>query len=233
MSYEEIPDVRINPHYAAQTVMQPDHPMLQRLAPCKAVPGYTSMSTLTQLYESARTAEPDGLNVEIGCLFGKSTAAIAFGVQDSGTKPQTVHVIDPFRSWPGEDALSIFQSQFGSTPEELSSVFRGHMDDVGVRAMIRLTIGTAKDVKLPKGKKVRFAFIDGDHRPEAVRQDVELLLPLMAPGSIMAFDDYGNNRDKWGVQEVVDELVRPAARQQLFKDNRAQCCVFFEMRGGK
>lgn len=49
-------------------------------------------------------------------------------------------------------------------------------------------------------------FIDGYHSYEAVAQDIRLSLPLMVPGGIMAFHDYGTNEPAWGVKKAVDEL---------------------------
>ncbi len=51
-----------------------------------------------------------------------------------------------------------------------------------------------------------FIFIDGDHSAEGVKADIEEALPLLAPGGLMAFHDYGRPTDP-GVKEMVDALL--------------------------
>ena len=48
-------------------------------------------------------------------------------------------------------------------------------------------------------------FIDGDHRYEAVRQDIQIWEPIVKPGGVFFFDDYSWNFK--GVIKAVDEFV--------------------------
>ena len=65
-------------------------------------------------------------------------------------------------------------------------------------------VGTAEDV--PEGMAFDLIFIDGDHSYEAVARDIELALPLLAPGGLIAFHDYRSEIDP-GVSRAVDELI--------------------------
>ena len=50
------------------------------------------------------------------------------------------------------------------------------------------------------------AFIDGYHAYDAVQADIRNSLPLMKPGAVMAFHDFGVNDSAWGVKKAVTEL---------------------------
>lgn len=49
-------------------------------------------------------------------------------------------------------------------------------------------------------------FVDGDHTREGARRDIEAWAPHLAPGAVIAIDDYGHV-DWPGVGQAVDELV--------------------------
>jgi hypothetical protein len=52
---------------------------------------------------------------------------------------------------------------------------------------------------------VDFVYIDGSHSYESVRNDIAAWWPLVAPGGILAGDDYG--RQLPGVVQAVDEFA--------------------------
>jgi len=56
-------------------------------------------------------------------------------------------------------------------------------------------------------RPIHFLFVDGDHSRPAVTADMLGWLPLVVPGGIVAFHDYGNKNFRWclGVSEAVDE----------------------------
>lgn len=202
---------------------------MKRLKPVESLPGYSGMLVCCRLYESARGAEAEGMNIEIGSLFGKTATAIAFGLADRG-KGDRLLCIDPFEAWPGEEPLRTYLEAFApQTPQER---FMQTLAENDVKN-VDLIVAKSKDpqARVAVNGPVRFVFIDGDHRYEAVKADVEWLLPFMAPGGIMVLDDCGANKEKWGVHRVVDELVRPNAERELYVGETAQNCVFFEMRG--
>ena len=207
-----------------------DRTFPERIAICETIPGYSGMEMLERLYEQARDAEPDGMNVEIGCLFGRSSVAIARGLQDRD-KGDVLTCIDPFTSWPGEEALRSYQAQFGETPKELAACFKGHMVAAEAKNFrhVMARSDSASASKAVNGA-VRFAFIDGDHRKDAVLNDVQLILPHLVEGSVVVFDDYGHNRGTWAVAEIVDELVRPIS-EPIYENMHG--CVFFRIGGAK
>lgn len=57
------------------------------------------------------------------------------------------------------------------------------------------------------GPKIGLLVIDGEHREHAVLQDFTSWQPHLAPGAIIAFDDYEPGRVGAGVIKAVDQLV--------------------------
>jgi predicted O-methyltransferase YrrM len=62
------------------------------------------------------------------------------------------------------------------------------------------------------------AFLDGDHRYEAVVRDIQLILPLLKPKAILAVHDYGRDYGtypdgsqsptRFGVTQVLDKFAK-------------------------
>lgn len=57
------------------------------------------------------------------------------------------------------------------------------------------------------GPPIGLLVIDGEHREHAVLQDFHSWRPHLAPGAIIAFDDYEPSRVGAGVIKAVDQLV--------------------------
>jgi len=71
-------------------------------------------------------------------------------------------------------------------------------------------------------QKFDFIYIDGDHRYEGVKRDIELAIPLLKPGGVMLLDDYGithteavdlddgggHMNGEYGVKQAADELLK-------------------------
>jgi hypothetical protein len=90
---------------------------------------------------------------------------------------------------------------------------------VGYHPSIVKLQGRSQDV-LPmlRGTKFHGAYVDGDHCERSVRADLQLLWPLLLPGAVCVFDDYG--WEDSGTKIVVDEfLADPQNHAQLLYKN--------------
>lgn len=87
--------------------------------------------------------------------------------------------------------------------DESLSMLIANIDRYGVRSRVIVHVGDAVDV-LPmlRHSQFDFAFIDAFHETEAVLRDADLVLPLVVPGGLIAFHDYG----RFGVADAVDLL---------------------------
>jgi predicted O-methyltransferase YrrM len=122
--------------------------------------------------------------LEVGSQFGYSTVVMALVAT-------AVHAVDWHQ---GDDIVG----DHDSLPKLWVNL--GRYD---VRERVVVHVGRSETVLplLPAGS-FDFAFHDADHTTEAVLTDARLILPLLAPGALLAFHDFG----RYGVREAVEAL---------------------------
>ncbi len=159
-----------------------------------SVQGGFALKEAEVLFNIARSVK-DGCIVEIGSYRGKSTVALCLGSkQGAGV---TVYAIDPHEIFEG--ALG---GKFG--PEDRKAFFH-NMINTGCYETVRL-------INLPSEKAgsgwcdpISFLWIDGDHRYEIVRKDVEVWEPHVVVGGTIAFHDSVN--PSLGPNKVISEIL--------------------------
>jgi predicted O-methyltransferase YrrM len=168
------------------------------LADLNALQGLLNPGIGDALYHLAREC-PSGLAiVEIGSFRGKSTAFLAAGGRDGhGAK---VTAVDPW-DLPGNP-----YGKHGYSAPEVREAFEAQLRSVGLWSRVTARRAFSADAAAAwSGRKIGLLYIDGDHTEEGVRADVDAWAPHLAPGGVMAFDDY-NTRKNPGVKTVVDSL---------------------------
>ncbi len=163
----------------------------------QAIRGWMSAAELTWL---ARTAQSAAAVIEIGCYLGRATRALGDHVAG------TVFSIDP---WSGayfndDDSVARWFRKLGQSGDDLFAQFSANLADlIAAGAVVPIRAPAAEAVaQVPASVDV--VFIDGDHRYEAIRQDLATYRVRVRPGGILAGHDYG--RADWpGVQRAVDE----------------------------
>jgi hypothetical protein len=135
--------------------------------------------------------------LEVGSYLGRSTIALA-------STAAVVHTVD---FHPPEDVE-------GGAPTTAIPLLE-NLDRYDVRHKVAAHVGYAQ-VVLPELRRASFelAFLDAQHQREAVEEDLNLVLPLVAAGGTIAFHDYGlpgtEHLGEWhpfGVTEVVDAFA--------------------------
>lgn len=96
-----------------------------------------------------------------------------------------------------------------NTPE----VFEGCKYNFEKYKNINMIRKWSKDAaELFEDNSLDFVYIDGDHRPEFVKEDIELWWPKIKKGGIIAGHDYGRgieeDFDFTGLTEVVDKFAQ-------------------------
>jgi len=146
-----------------------------------------SAVTRDECHKLAALAEGKAV-LELGAHLGRSTIALC-------STARIVHSVD----W------------------HLGDIHAGHMDSLPkfiqnlavykLRQKVVAHVGRFADV-LPLFRSGLFdlAFLDGLHQTTAVEDDTRMILPLMKPGGIIAFHDYGQRQ--FGVTEAVDRFVK-------------------------
>lgn len=167
-----------------------------------------------------------GVIVEIGPWRGKSTAALA--VECFGTT-RRIFSVDPYVDYPTEGPPvangMASQTVFGIGPggfKEAQLAFL-HMFE-GVRSVTLLHCTSEEAAhKWPSGKSIHLLFIDGDHREVALYQDLELWVPLVAPGGTVICHDW----DYLSVQGAVMRFLSENEGVLTIKrtDEAAASCV--------
>lgn len=150
----------------------------------------------TELRWLAETAEKCETIVEFGSHCGRSTRALADNCLG------TTHAVDP---WSGD----YFNNDNSSSPILNGSRledFKNNLKDLIVTG--RVEFHQMKSTEFKMGMKVDMVFIDGDHRYESVKVDIEHAKTLIKKGGIIAGHDY--EEVGWvGVKKAVDEIFGP------------------------
>lgn len=163
-----------------------------------AVPGWLSQIEASALYGLAE--EATGPIIEIGCYCGLSTAYLAA----PGRQPvYSVDPHDPALYNPTQLALLA-----GRAAPQVAMAF---WEEAGVADRIRPVVATSIEASdygdLPS--EPGLVFIDGDHRFDYVRLDLQLwCCGDYLPGAVAALHDWGERGDQpepWGVREAAEE----------------------------
>ena len=129
--------------------------------------------------------------VEIGCWKGRSTVFMADRITLSG-KNIKFFAIDIWEPFVQEDGI-IFHSTYDEFLENIEPV----------KDTITSIKGSSHEVyKQFADKSIDFLFIDGNHDYEPCLKDIQLWMPKMKDGSVIAGHDYQFN----GVRKAVDEM---------------------------
>jgi predicted O-methyltransferase YrrM len=187
----------------------------------------TPEDVMTALADFATQVPADQEIVEIGVFHGRTALQLAWGAsQGNGAH---VTAIDPW-DLPG----NVYDPPF-TNPE--SKRWAEHwVSSLGYSDKIRLMQGFSVPVaeawnnmrhpgagpEFPEHKMVGLLYVDGDHTKEGAKRDIVSWAPHLAPGAVIAVDDYGHP-DWPGVGEAVDELVAEGILEpiELFHDRLA------------
>ena len=137
--------------------------------------------------------------VEIGSWQGRSTVFLKYAT-DSSNNGQ-FFAIDNFKGNIG------FEKEYmvgASDLSDLKSNFLLNMRNAGIKDISLLDMKSEEAV-LSLKKQIRFLFIDGDHSPEGVMQDVKLFYPHLVESAIVVFDDFAAHVP--GVLNVATEYL--------------------------
>ena len=153
-----------------------------------AIDGWMSEDELSWLYDRAREMASI---IEIGAWKGRTTKALLEGCWGP------VYAVDHWEGTPGEPL------------QQEKGVYKQFMQNVGGYGYLwgRVNLRIVREASpaaavMFRDASVDMVFIDGDHRYEAVKADIEAWRPKAR--KLIAGHDYGNAVTP-GVQQAVDE----------------------------
>lgn len=146
-----------------------------------------------------------GIGAEVGVWKGDFSQALL-----TLAKPRLLHLIDP---WQASDEPDHAQAWYGkSRVEDLDQIyhdvvgrFSGELDQDRVRIHRRRSVEVL--AHMPPDS-LDFVYVDGDHRYQAVRADLELAVAKVRPGGVIVADDH--MLGGWwgdGVVRAVNEVL--------------------------
>lgn len=137
--------------------------------------------------------QPGGSFFELGAWLGRSTAYLIDNAPNLD-----ITVID---SWEGSKSEIDTNHILAKT----ENVYKLFLDNMGSRKFRHFQGYAEELVNRFDDNSIDTVFIDLDHTYESVYRDIQLWLPKVKSGGILAGDDY---RDSWpGVVRAVDELL--------------------------
>lgn len=154
------------------------------------IPGWFNYAPL--LHAAVARVPAGGVVVEIGCWLGKSTAYLADLVKTVDRDILFAAVDHGFGSEDKSAGLhaDVLAECGGNTAGRLAA----NLKACGVVDSVLLIVApSVRAARLFSDGSVDFAFVDGDHRPESVRADIEAWWPKVKPGGVLAGHDYDHH----------------------------------------
>ncbi len=182
----------------------------------RSVPGMIEEGIAGFLYDRA-SACTKGAIVEIGSYLGRSTICIAKGSKSGGR--MLVYSVDPHNgggttpdpTWrdshdPGTPDLKYYINTGDKFPEFQERLRKFQVDDIVI------PIVNYSELAYKKGwdKPIEMLFIDGEHRYNYVKMDLEMWGKHVISGGIIIFDDASHP----GVKRVIDEMIENNPRYE-------------------
>ena len=169
-------------------------PTSEEMAELLSVQGAVDEQELRHLYGLASRVR-HGCIVEVGSHRGRSTAALASGSRAGFKVP--VYAIDPHEAFVG-----VYGGVFG--PEDRGRFFET-MLRLRLCPIVRLVNLSSEHLSAAWPLAVGLLWIDGDHRYEGVRRDLDCWLPKLRGDVTVVFDDALD--EEMGPHRAIEELI--------------------------
>lgn len=141
--------------------------------------------------------------VEVGVAFGSMSLWLTRKIP-----ALRMLCVDPYMPYDPDDGMSDFMQSSG---DEIAELVRWRFANEGHDRLQLLRLTSEQAAATVADASQDFVFIDADHRYEAVKRDIELWLPKVRHGGLIAGHDFTAG---WpGVQKAVVEAFGKAGGQ--------------------
>lgn len=172
------------------------------------IPGWMSPGELTWLAEQASKCRTI---IEVGCYQGRTTRVLGDHIREQGL----VYAVDPWGGYVNNDDSQATWILTHTCPdwESVYGAWCKHVKDLLDVGTVQCVRTTSIDALATLPSVADFVFLDGDHREEVVRQEIEAYRRLVdVRGGILAGHDY-THRDWPGVKAAVDQAFPNGVNQ--------------------
>jgi hypothetical protein len=165
---------------------------------------FVGYEVLVDFMEKRGLQKLEGDIIEIGAFMGGGTAKLAKFAVKYGKKVYAIDIFDPGRDKTpdksGTKMCDIYEAFLqGRSQLEVYQQATNGLENI-------VTINKdSKRVRFPRGQKLVFGFIDGNHQPDYVINDFNLIWRNLVPEGSVGFHDY--NFDLPEVTETIDGLI--------------------------
>jgi predicted O-methyltransferase YrrM len=157
--------------------------------------------------------------LEVGAFLGGGTAKLARFCAPLGKKVFTIDLMEP-----STDGTR--NTQGHSMSDLYAHVLAGRSQEQVFHEMVKgcdnvtLLKEDSRSVTLPSGTKLCFAFIDGNHDPEYVRNDFLLAWRHLVPGGAVAFHDFEGDLPVTtdAIRRIVEDFREEIERVEQLRD---------------
>jgi len=176
----------------------------RKLAAASADNDFVGYEVLMDFIEKLGLQKLEGDFIEIGAFMGGGTVKLARFGQKYGKKVYAIDIFNPESDkTPDKNGIKmcdIYRAFLqGRSQLEVYQQATNAFDNI-------VTINMdSKKVSFHKGRKFVFGFIDGNHQPDYVRNDFNLIWHNLVPGGSIGFHDY--NFDLPEVTRAIDGLI--------------------------
>jgi predicted O-methyltransferase YrrM len=139
------------------------------------IPTHLTNEEKVALYKWSKTLSKNCVALEVGSYLGASACIIGSAIRPKGG---VLHCVDTWKNQAMDEPMRDTWDEFEANTRFLKEVIQPHR---GFSADIARSLSVVLD----------FLFIDGNHSEEAVNSDLELWLPKVRPGGIVAMHDIG------------------------------------------
>jgi predicted O-methyltransferase YrrM len=146
----------------------------------RAAPGFLTEREARFLALAAVATPAAGAILEIGSFKGRSTVGLASVAARYGLEP--VVAVDPFTA-PSDTDPNLGGAE-SSYPD-----FSRTLEQAGLTQQVAVHRALSRDVAAAWDRPIRLLWIDGDHSYAGAKRDLELFLPHVARGGVVAFHD--------------------------------------------
>lgn len=168
----------------------------------KHIPTWMELIEQEMLFKLAQEVPPGGTIVEVGCLYGGSTAMLGHGCPDA-----TIHIFDEF-SWSPDPNMKAGRE-----------TLMCNLEKAGVPSEIILTVGDSRQTGKFWSAPIDLLWVDGGHSLEFIESDLANFGPH---AKVIACHDFDNPawptirqavkayiaaHPEWHIDQVMGTLV--------------------------